>query len=475
MSVVAAKQAGSVSRGRARAPGLVTNLLAVGGTTVLIRLLNLVILSYAGRVLGPDSFGKWGFAVAVVAYASMLLSPGMAQWGTRAVAQDHGRASRTLVEINGIQFVLACLAYAGLVGAAACFWQDAILRPLILVQGASLFVVAVSVDWVFNGFEQMRVPALLNLLNYALQVAGYLLWVRRPEHLLRFALIGLVCSLLTTLMGYVALRKLVRLAFVVPEWKSVTSTLRQSLPLGATMALALALRHANTLSVEHVCAPAMLGCFLAAFRIFELTTTLPNTLVAVFLPRLARLVTHDREGAKTQAQFFARINMTLGFGMAALVAAEAPAIIQLIYGTRYADAALLLRVMSVGIVFNHAVFGYTNCLIPFGKDRALLRCVAASACLSFAGSLLLVPRMGAVGAALTIAGLDLLAWASTLRDYRRAIGGLQMQNWLAPLCGSVLLLCASLALQHTNMPLFARLPVCVLLYLPCALPLLRKS
>ncbi len=407
-----------------------------------------------------------GFAAAVIAYASMLLSPGMGQWGTRSIAQDRERAGRTLIEINGIQCVLACAAYTGLVVLSAGLWHDAVLRPLILIQGLSLFVVALSVDWVFNGFEQMRVPALLNLLNYALQVLGYGLWVHRPEDLLRFALIGLLCSLCTTLLGYAALFRRLRLKLVLPQIKELRHTLRQSLPLGATMALALALRHATTLGVEHVCAAAMLGCFLAAFRIFELTTTLPNTLVAVFLPRLARLVAQDRAGAQRQAQWFAQINMLLGFGLAAIVAGEAPAIIQLIYGARYADAALLLRLMAVGIVFNHAVFGYTNCLIPFGKDRALLRCVAVSACLAFAGSLFLVPHWGAKGAALTIAGLDLLAWAATLRDYRKTIGPLNLSGWTAPLCAGLLLLFAALALQQMRVPLFARLPVYLLFYLP---------
>ena len=167
--------------------------------------------------------------------------------------------------------------------------------------------------------------------------------------------------------------------------------------------------------------------------------------------------------------------MAMGFGLAALVAAEAPAIIQLVYGARYAEGAFLLRLMAIGIVFNHAVFGYTNCLIPFGKDRALLRCVAVSACFAFAGSLFLVPHCGAKGAALTIAGLDLLAWAATLRDYRHTIGSLNLRGWIIPLCGSLLMLCASLELQHIGIPLIVRLPVCLLLCVPGAVALFLRN
>ena len=192
------------------------------------------------------------------------------EWGSgerETLRRIENRAGQTLIEVNGIQFVLACAAYAGLVVLSAGMWHDAVLRPLILIQGLSLFVVALSVDWVFNGFEQMRVPALLNLLNYALQVAGYVLWVHTPEHLIRFALIGLVCSFAHNPARICRAAGAMRLKFDLPTRKEVRSTLRQSLPLGATMALALALRHANTLGVQHFCAPPCWAAFspLSAF------------------------------------------------------------------------------------------------------------------------------------------------------------------------------------------------------------------
>ncbi len=61
MSIAAVNQAGRTRFFGGRSSGFVVNLVSVGGATVLIRLLNLVILSYAGRKrLGRRVSAKWG-------------------------------------------------------------------------------------------------------------------------------------------------------------------------------------------------------------------------------------------------------------------------------------------------------------------------------------------------------------------------------------------------------------------------------
>jgi O-antigen/teichoic acid export membrane protein len=76
----------------------------------------------------------------------------------------------------------------------------------------------------------------------------------------------------------------------------------------------------------------------------------------------------------------------------------------LLFGSRYEDAASLLAVIAIGNYFNAALGFNAYTLRVYGKVRYLVAMDAASALLTLAGSLLLVSRYGAMGAALAVSG-----------------------------------------------------------------------
>ena len=54
------------------------NLFSVGGASIVSKLIGLIIIGYPARILGPESFGMIGFGTSLVAYASILIIPGIA-------------------------------------------------------------------------------------------------------------------------------------------------------------------------------------------------------------------------------------------------------------------------------------------------------------------------------------------------------------------------------------------------------------
>lgn len=446
--------------------GLFLNLFSVTGAAITQKLIGLYILAYVAHKLGPNNYGLLGYGVSIAAYASIVLSPGLVTWGTREVARDRAGAGKVLVIVNATQVVLAFLGYGGLILFAYAFLADPGKRLIVLCCGLVLFTTALSADWVLNGLELMRFPAALNVVNACLTVIALLLLVHSPQDVYVYALISAATSILMTAVVYIILVRRAKVQFQLPSFEEARRTLIASLPLGGTMALVIVLHYANNLIVQAYLGMTALGVFWAAYRLLELASQIPVLLSTVFLPRLSRCAHTEPGVARREASLFARVHMIAGFFLAAYAVAEAPAIISILYGAKYAGAVQLLRIMAIAIIFNYAICGYTNCLIAFGKDWVMLRAVLVCTIISVGGGLILVPRLGILGGALVVASIDLAGWLVSLPYYRRTIGSLQFRAWLQPLLGGGCIVGACFLMQAIGVPVWVRVPVSAFTYTP---------
>ena len=444
---------------------LFLNLISVGGATIITKLVGLLAIGYPARILGPLNYGLVGFGVSVTAYASTLILPGMLAWGTREIARDHSRAGELLVVVNVTRILFACIAYSGVACYAFYFSSSILERTVLLLCGLALFNAALVVDWVFNGLELMRIPAWVGVAVSVLNVIALFIFVRSPDDVTIYAVLAPASGLLVIVISCLMLsRENVSLRF--PSSNVFKLSFTKSLPLGVMVSLVVVLHYANNLIVKSYLGAATLGIFMAAFYLLELASTLPGILGTVFLPRLSRNVVCNRDTAVTETRVFAQIHMTTGFFIAAFMFIEAPVIIATIYGAKFVASAVLVRIISFGILFNFAITGYTNCLISFGRDRVMLLVVIVSAIVAIGGGLILIPRFGAMGAAVVVAVIDFSGWLISLPYYRRTIGSLHLSTWIMPALGAVSIVLMSLLLQKIGLPVWVRIPLATCCYIP---------
>ncbi len=453
---------------RIQASSFARNLLSLSGAALLNRIISLATLGWAARRLGPDGYGLLGFGLYVTAYASILLSPGLTTWGVRAIAKDRASAGRLLVIVNGTQFLLSLVGLAGVAIFALTSLGNPQERVVILLSALMLLVQALSADWVLNGLELARITAGFTVGVNLLSTLGLLLWVRDPGDLYHPPLLAFGAGLIGVSGAYWVL---FRVLHVHPEWPTaaqVKEALLASVPLGVMMAIVIVLHYANGLIVRGFLGEHELGVYRSAHSLVELASAVPTVLAGAFFPRLARTVVGAPDQAAREARIFARVHIVPGALIAAMMLCEPESIIGVVYGAKYAAAIPLVRLMAPAVLFNYAICGYTNCLISYGRDRVMLAVVLVSTVVSVGGGLLLVPRLGAAGAALAIAFVDLSGWLVSLPAYRKAIGSLQLTAWIAPLLGALVVAAVTLGLKSLQVPWPLRMPVACACYLPFA-------
>ncbi len=180
--------------------------------------------------------------------------------------------------------------------------------------------------------------------------------------------------------------------------------LRESAPLAVYGGLLLLSPRVEFLVLSWLAAPAAVGPFAAALVVVWFLAMVPSAVTAGAMPALTR------EALRGEGEVRRRTAATLG-------ALAAPAAVGLVLvapalarfaGADYAAAALPLRLMAVALPAAFLNAGMAGALIAAGRAAWLPRLTAGRVVLAFALAFVLVPRWGAIGAAI---GLVCAEWA----------------------------------------------------------------
>ena len=356
------------------------------------------------RGLGAASYGLYGTITALMAIGAMIPDLGMGVIFIRDVARRPDQAGAYLGAVVALRAGLAVVGYVVLQAVAVAFGYNRDLRSLLALVAVNLLVDAVGT----TGHEML--------------VAA--------EHMWWTALVGVAHVLLLVSLGWIALAaggglwgvylavvaasvaRLIAYKIVLgrhgwrprfPVDREVARRLFASgLPLGAAALLSLGFMHADKLVTTAVVGAEGTGQLMAAFVVvFGVVEVLGTaTLVAAF-PVMSR---SDPAGPAAPAHaVMARLvffDMLVGVPAGAVLVVCAPAITSVLFGPAYHGAATVLSVMGWYVVVRLIEGVLVQTLTVRDRQTRVLTTRAAGLAINLVLTVMLLPRMGIVGAAI---------------------------------------------------------------------------
>ena len=147
---------------------------------------------------------------------------------------------------------------------------------------------------------------------------------------------------------------------------------------------------------------AATGIYQAAFRFFMPAMQLAAALSLVFAPRFASFA--KRQEARTYLKKAAKLTALLGFGVLGIIPL-APWLVNLIFGSAYAGAILPTRILALGFALFVAAAPFTAYLIySVNRTRVFALINLLQLLLLVSLDYWLMPQLGAVGAAMATTG-----------------------------------------------------------------------
>lgn len=364
--------------------------------------LGLFVWVWLARHFGPEGFGLWNYAIAFTALFGAVAVLGMDGVLVRELVRHPSKTGALLGTAMSLRLLASLLAATAAVG--TLFWlRPAEWLPLLLVALNACVLVFQSsqvIDLHFQARMHTR-PAVLavNAAFLATTVGRLgLLVIEAPMEWFAASLVveAALAAFLLVLAYRSAERSKTPWQFDV---QVAISLLRESWPLLLSGMAVMVYMRMDQVMLASMAGDEAVGQFSAALRVAEVWYFLPAALISAAFPAMMKKRAESLEDYQQYVQRLYDGMAWLGLTVALAMTALAPWIVAVLYGPRFSPAASILTVQTWAGVAVAMSFVHGRWLLAEGLQRYGLIYTLVAACVNVGLNLLLIPRLGAVGAA----------------------------------------------------------------------------
>ena len=366
---------------------------------ILITCLPLITSPYLSRVLGASQLGVYSYTASVMSYFALFAMLGTSNHGTRSIAScGDDRKKRSDVFWN-IYCMQACTAAVCTLAYAVYVLFIVTENKLITsIQTIHVFSCFLNINWLFFGVENFKLTVLRNGIIKIASVALIILLVKKPGDLWLYVLILVGGELISQLVMWFYVPRVVGKSTVTI--RKLFENLKQSLLLFVPLL---------AMSIYHIMDKTMLGAlstytqggyYYNADKVVNVTVGVISGISTVMLPRMTALIS---EGKKKESDDLFRLSLegtalagiALAFGIAAIANEFEP----IFFGSGYEECIFLTIVLAPVLIIK--AFSFTaryQYLIPHHRENSYTVSVILGAAVNLIANVLLIPRLGAMGA-----------------------------------------------------------------------------
>ena len=376
------------------------------------------------RALGEAAFGVYGAVGALFAIGVTIAAFGMSPIIIRDVARRPEQAGRYLSAALLVQTVLGLVAYAG-INAAALGYDDP-LRAFVAIAGLSLFIDLLgnlSYDQLLSQ-ERMVATSVIEVSHVLLRIGLAGLALLAGYGLFGVYVATIVSGLIrSTLLWWLLRRTGVRPIFPV-ERIILLPLLINSAPLMLSAVVNITYLQIDKLLTTSILTEADTGYLNAAsVIIYGVVDILSTTILIAVYPLMSRVYRGDGrdETFRFMVEKLSFFTLLIGLLIGLEFTVFAGAIIVPLFGANYVETAAILRVLIWYAVVTMVVNVFAQSLMTQNRQRRWVVIRIGGLALKLALSLLLLPRIGVIGAAASSVIAETLVLLVVVADARRTI------------------------------------------------------
>lgn len=385
---------------------------------VVVVALALVTVALVTRYLGPEGYGRYATAFALVNLVGLAIDLGLYLVIVRVLSSHERRPEEVVAGVLGLRLALFAASFLLIAAATLVLPYDSATKSAILV--GSLSLLGISLNQVLGGIFQARLRMDLFVLGDILgRVATLALawWLLATG----YGLIGVAWAVVAgyafnLALTYALARPYLRLgiSFDLRIWRWI---LREGLPLGVLIVLTALYLRLDVFLLSLFRPPAEVGPYGVAAKVAEVLAGFGLILMSGVLPVLSayRAERSEAKVARVAAEAY-DVLLAVGLGLVVGGIFAAGPIVGLVAGEGFESAVLPLQILLGAVALGFLTTFYGQLMVAYGQQRRLVRPTLVAVGLSLGLGLALIPLYGALGAAWTLIAAELLL----LAGYRRA-------------------------------------------------------
>ena len=364
----------------------------------------LISLPYITRTLGAEGNGKVAFASSVITYFSMFAQLGIPTYGIRACAKcrdNKDELTKTVQELLVINFAAVGISYTMLIIGMITIPKLRQEPALMLINSLTIFLNMIGMEWLYQAIEQYRYITIRNIAFKIISIIAMFLLVHSPDDYIIYGTLTVVSAGGSNVLNLWNCRK-------VLTHKSYRGkyNFRQHLkPTFVFFALSVAVSiytSMDSVMLGFISSEREVAYYALATKVKMVLATTVSALGPVLLPRMTYCLNHNQynkfeEYIKKSLHFV----LILAIPIVIFFVIMAPETVDVLGGIDYKEAIPCMQTVTLAVI--PLGIGNVACqqiLTPLGKERLTMISTIYGACLNFVVNAILIPKNGAVGAAI---------------------------------------------------------------------------
>ena len=401
--------------GKAGIAGRLGHLVSASGPKLLKDLVSLVFGQFAGMVLGfvafsflarrltTEIYGTLELIVSISAFAAIVIECGVNMIAVREMAREDANPSRIATAVVAARGLIAVVVVPVFIVGILMMDLPESSTGLAILFAISLLLVPFKQEWILQSNERMRLAALGQPLR-ALVFAVLVIMLVGSGADLMFVGIAEIVAVTLLMSFYVAAQYWLGAPF---HWREASGRVlyyvREGLAIGLSNILWAFMLYAPMLILATLSDSTEANAWLgASLRIVIAIVTASFLYHFNIYPVVTRTISADRERWRRLIRASIHIVAWGGFGLTLVFSVASTEIMATVFGERFAAAgpvfAILIWAFPLRFLSGHARWS----LIADGQQRWLLVAEIAGASTLLATAFLVIPSMGAEGAALSL-------------------------------------------------------------------------
>ncbi len=374
------------------------------------RIISLVLLFLAYILLtyylGPYRYGQFQFVLSYATLFGVIIDFGIQQYIIKKSSEDRNQAKKYFHNFLAVEIVLATAVYGAMLAIAAFNNYEPVVFKAIAVAGLGVAVHGLTYPFlaVMTVHYDLKKVAFLNFLASLINVILIFITIWSGGGIVMLTLQQVIYATLAVIIYYHFIQKHIGKPEIMKGFRSldkqfIRGLFLAALPFAMLVGFSTVYNRIDVVLITKFLGYAQTGLYSAAYKFYDLLAFFPAVVSHSLYPLFASLmaegkITDIRAILERYLRFMAALAFPIGVGGMLL----AKPIIGIL-SPAYTDAAAILAILvwAPSILFLYIV---VNSLVISQLTKWAVVITGANVIINIVGNIILLPRVGIVGAAI---------------------------------------------------------------------------
>lgn len=366
---------------------------------------------WLARYLGPEEYGTYNYVISIISIFITVAMFGTPEYLVKSILESKDKSLVILKDGFNLRAILSSILFALLVLYAYLFENNDIIRSYLLASSFALFFQTFEVvDSFFRANVQVRNSSISRMSQLLLSALLKIVLILYGANLKWFYIVFVFDAVFYAVLIMAAyLKNNVNFLKVKRSLLHIREVALGSFPLMIIAVASLMLARFDLVLIGKILGQSEVGFYSAASKIIEIGSLFSALVPLSLYPAILNSRQTNYEVYMTRMGMLNRFLVWAGILLSIIVYSFAGSLITLLFGERYSPSIEVIKILSLNITFLSFYQVSFRWYLSNNLQQFLMYKTLGAVVLSVLLNLLLIPRYGVKGAAITSVTISFFA------------------------------------------------------------------